>query len=97
MGNKVTTIDVLKASSKAVDALMGQGVKHSHQFTSKVDYLSYIDIQLTRYATQSPVVKAFPVADELGLKRWEQRWQASRQRHEPTSGVSQVLNHAEAA
>jgi hypothetical protein len=69
-----------QACSHATAALAGDGVKQSHQFVSKVDYLSYIDIKLTRYAAQYPVVEAFQVADELGLKRWEQRWQASRQR-----------------
>lgn len=64
----------------AAVALRGDGVKPSHQFVSKVDYLSYIDIQLTRYAAQHALIEAFPVADELGLKRWEQRWHASRQR-----------------
>jgi hypothetical protein len=64
----------------AAATLRGDGVKQSHQFVSKVDYLSYIDIQLTRYAAQHALVDAFPVADELGLKRWEQRWQVSRQR-----------------
>lgn len=64
----------------AAVALRGDGVKPSHQFVSKVDYLSYIDIQLTRYAAQHALIEAFPVADELGLKRWEQRWQANRQR-----------------
>lgn len=67
---------------KAANHLSLNGVKLSHQFTTKVDYLSYIDIQLTRYAAKHPVVDAFPVADELGLKRWEQRWEASRVRPE---------------
>ena len=70
---------------KAADYLSVQGVKTSHQFVTKVEYLSYIDIQLTRYAAKHPVVNAFPVADELGLKRWEQRWEASRVRTESKS------------
>ena len=70
---------------KAADHLAVHGVKAPHQFVTKVDYLSYIDIQLTRYAAKNPVVNAFPVADELGLKRWEQRWEASRVRTESKS------------
>ena len=63
---------------RAADALSRDGVKGPHQFTSKLDYLAYLDVQLTRYAAQHPYVDAFPVADEVGLKRWQQRWQASR-------------------
>ena len=80
---------------KAAGSLLAQGVKLPHQFTSKVEYLSYLDMQLTRYAAQHPVTDAFPVADELGLKRWEQRWQASRQR--PDSMASSTIGHDRAA
>ena len=39
--------------TKAADYLSLHGVKAPHQFVSKVDYLSYIDIQLTRYAANT--------------------------------------------
>lgn len=71
--------------TKAADYLSLHGVKAAHQFVTKVDYLSYIDIQLTRYAAKHPVVSPFPVADEVGLKRWEKRWEASRSRPESKS------------
>ena len=64
---------------KATNALSNQRVKGPQQFSTKVDYLAYLDMQLTRYAAENPLIEPFPVADELGLKRWEQRWQASRQ------------------
>jgi hypothetical protein len=81
-----------RACSHAATVLAGDGVKQSHQFVSKLDYLSYIDIKLTRYAAQHPVVEALLVADELGQKRWEQRWQASRQRP-----VAQQDKHGDAS
>lgn len=83
--------------TQAAAALSGTGVKQSHQFASKVDYLSYIDIQLTRYAAQHALVDAFPVADELGLKRWEQRWQASRQRPAGHAEHSSAISYHRAA
>ena len=72
---------------KAANSLAKEGVKSPLQFASKMEFLSYIDIRLTRYAALNPVVEAFPVADELGLKRWEQRWETSRARREPPEAV----------
>lgn len=43
--------------SHAAAALAGDGVKQSHQFVSKLNYLSYINIKLTRYTAQHPVAQ----------------------------------------
>ena len=85
------------ACGRAADALSRDRVKGPHQFTSRLDYLSYLDVQLTRYAAEHPLVEAFPVADEVGLKRWEQRWQASRQRPEDNRNRAGAHHQHEAA
>lgn len=72
---------------KATNYLVKKGVKGPFQFTGKMDYLSYLDKQLTRYAADYPVVKTFPVTDEVGLKRWEQRWEMSRRCYESTEQI----------
>jgi hypothetical protein len=82
--------------AKAANYLSAQAVKQPHKFVAMADYLSYIEVQLNRYAAQNPVVEVFPVADDLGLKRWELRWQASRQRPdklvcEPWSGARHAM------
>lgn len=64
--------------ASATQQLKRQGIKGQQQFSNRVDYLSYLDVQLTRYNTEHPVVKSQPIANELELKRWQQRWAQSR-------------------
>lgn len=82
--------------AKAASALLSRGAKAAQQFGDKQDYLSYIDIQLTAYTAEHPVAAPFPVADEMGLKRWEQRWQASRQQPQAQTTQAGDARHHEA-
>jgi len=49
---------------KAADSLAEYGIKSPFQFETRMEFLSYIDVQLTRYAARHPVVDVFPQADE---------------------------------
>lgn len=87
-GTRGTLFKVIRASrpnwsesqcSQASVSLSRDNVKSPRSFDSRIDYLAYIDLQLTRYAKKNMLQRDCPVANADELSSWQARWQNSRQ------------------
>ena len=67
-----------QSCSKAVEYLLGIGLKSRSDFDTASDYLSYLDKQLTRFTDKNPLSPRHEVADSLMLRQWENRWHRAR-------------------
>ncbi len=62
----------------AATELRGQGLRGMGEFPQFSGWIEYLNAQLAGYARRSGIESSRAEADDMGQKRWEQRWQRYR-------------------